>query len=257
MSENPPSNRYGSIAAEVYDVDKPIGRLADTAFFLKAIEGIDGPVLEPACGSGRLLIPVLEAGHAAVGFDTSEEMLERCRARLAERGLAADVSIARFEDFDYGADRFGAIIVPAGSFSLVNDYDDARATLGRFAKALKLGGRLVLDLVSIGSLANADRGVRSWKGESGDHLRLEAKHVASEFLNQLTRSRFRYERWRNGKLVAHETEDLVQRAWGLREFSDVLSGVGFEVVRYCGGYDPSRPAKDEDMFITFEARRVR
>lgn len=40
------------------------------------------PILDLACGSGRLLIPLLRAGHAVVGFDLSRPMLDRAAWRL-------------------------------------------------------------------------------------------------------------------------------------------------------------------------------
>ncbi len=47
------ANRYGALCAEVYDTDKPFGALPDTAFHLARLAELDGPILEPACGTGR------------------------------------------------------------------------------------------------------------------------------------------------------------------------------------------------------------
>ena len=58
---NTTANRYGALAAEMYDIDKGVGSLHDPAFHLARLAGIEGPMLEPACGSGRALIPMLEA----------------------------------------------------------------------------------------------------------------------------------------------------------------------------------------------------
>ena len=55
---NQTTNLYGEIAAEIYDLDKPVGALADTAFYLDRLAGVAGPILEPACGSGRALVPL-------------------------------------------------------------------------------------------------------------------------------------------------------------------------------------------------------
>ena len=45
-----------------------------------------GPVLEPACGSGRMLIALARAGIPAAGFDRSEAMLDRARRRFRDEG---------------------------------------------------------------------------------------------------------------------------------------------------------------------------
>ena len=108
MTRDATTNRYGSIAAEIYDIDKPYFALADTAFHLERFQGFDRPILEPACGSGRTLVPFLQAGLDVTGFDPSLEMLDRCRARCAETGFSPDLSPQSYEDFAYDR-RFGAI----------------------------------------------------------------------------------------------------------------------------------------------------
>ena len=105
------TNRYGALAAEIYDIDKPFGALPDTRFHLERFAGFDRPILEPAFGTGRTLVP---------------EMLERCRARCAERGFTPDLRQQRFEDFRYER-KFGAILVPVGTFTLIDDVAVARS----------------------------------------------------------------------------------------------------------------------------------
>ena len=46
-------------------------------------------ILEPFCGTGRILIPLAQAGHALVGLDQAEGMLARARQKLA--GLPVEV----------------------------------------------------------------------------------------------------------------------------------------------------------------------
>jgi len=56
-------NRYATLAAWVYELDKPVGRsFGDVEFYLERLQGVTGPVLEPAVGNGRLFVPLLEAG---------------------------------------------------------------------------------------------------------------------------------------------------------------------------------------------------
>ena len=140
-------NRYGALAAEIYDIDKPYFFLPDTRFHLEWLAAVEGRILEPACGTGRTLVPLLDAGHDMTGFDASPDMLARCRAKCAERGHVPDLSQQRFEDFRY-AEPFAAILVPVGTFTLIDDFAVAMSVLRRFRDHLKPGGRLVLDLQS-------------------------------------------------------------------------------------------------------------
>ncbi len=55
---------YGPLASAVYDLDKPIGRsFGDLEYYERSLAGLSGRILEPAVGTGRVLIPLLESGH--------------------------------------------------------------------------------------------------------------------------------------------------------------------------------------------------
>ena len=55
---------YGPLATEVYDLDKPIGHsFGDVEYYTRLLATISGRILEPATGTGRILILLLEAGH--------------------------------------------------------------------------------------------------------------------------------------------------------------------------------------------------
>jgi SAM-dependent methyltransferase len=104
-------------------------------------------ILEAACGSGRICVPLAQAGHTVTGFDADEHMLLRCYRRM--KGLsnihcyAADAITSNWgTDFD--------VIVMAGNI-LINietdmEYAKAQAVfINKAAEALHKGGHLYLD----------------------------------------------------------------------------------------------------------------
>jgi SAM-dependent methyltransferase len=249
-------NRYGAIAAEIYDIDKPIGSMPDTAFHLERLAAIDGPILEPACGTGRTLAPLLDAGHDATGFDPSPDMLERCRARCAARGYTPHLSQQMFEDFRY-AETFGAIIVPVGTFTLIDDFAVALAVLRRFRKHLLPGGLVVFDIPSLKFLAATttdDR--RSWTAENGDLLTIEGIRTSTDWMGQRAAANLRYERWRDNLLIETHLEPMSQRYWGVDEFTLALRSTGFGDIEVVGNYDRRRAPRSSDRTFTFEAVRI-
>ena len=248
-----PLNRYGEMCAEVYVLDKPPGALGDIDYYREALGRLDGPFLEAACGSGRLMIPMLEAGLDVHGFDHSEHMLAQCRAAADERGLALKVQRTTYEDFSFD-ERFGAIVSPVGSFALVNDYDAAAAALRRFHQHLRSGGRLFVDIMPLAYLtARPLDGVRSWTTPSGDLLRIVSNVVELDLLAQRRVSQDRYERWRGGRLVEQELEVLAVRCWGLKEFELTLKEAGFADISVCGDYQIGRPPRAGDGYWCFRA----
>ncbi len=246
-------NRYGALCAEVYDTDKPFGALADTAFHLPRLAQIEGPILEPACGTGRALVPMLEAGCAVTGFDASPDMLARCRARCAERGFSPDLSQQRFEDFSFER-RFAAIVVPVGSFTLIDDFATALAVLRRFHAHLAPDGIVILDIDPLRSLGANGSGGRGWTADDGDLLTMQAERLRVDWLGQRTEGRIRYERWRDHKLIDCELEPMAQRFWGLEEFTLALGATGFVDVSVTGDYQRG-PLRPNARSLTFEARR--
>lgn len=66
---------------------------------IRYAEEAKGPILEPMCGTGRFLIPLLKKGYAVTGFDYSPDMLNVCRKKCKELGLATSLLEATFETF--------------------------------------------------------------------------------------------------------------------------------------------------------------
>lgn len=249
-------NRYGKLAAWVYALDKPIGRsFGDLEFYRSRLENIEGPILEPAVGNGRIMVPLLEAGLPVVGFDASDDMLAYCRDECRRRGLVTDLTKQTFADFRYDTP-FSAIILPAGSFQLITDTATACTVLRRFHDALAPGGRLIVDLDPIGSFFGTTPSVRHWDTGTGDLLTLTEQHVETSHIDQTTLSHLRYDLWRDGALVQSELDLFKLRWWGVAEFAMALREAGFGDVNVAGAYQFGRTPQEGDDVISFEASRV-
>ena len=182
-------------------------------------------------------------------------MLERCRARCAERGFSPDLGQQRFEDFRYPR-KFGAILVPVGTFTLIDDLAVARAVLRRFRDHLEPGGVVVLDMQPLKFLADTRDDRRRWIAPNGDLLTVEGVRTNTDWLTQRREAMLRYERWRDNRLIETHMEPMAQRYWGLEEFRLFLEAAGFVGVTVTGGYDRSRGPRQADHVWTFEAVRA-
>lgn len=245
-------NQYRSLAARVYAADKPIGRsFGDVELYTELLRDVAGPVLEPAAGNGRVLVPLLEAGIEMVGTDPSRDMLDRCRAECAARGLSANLELGRFDTVDPGG-QYAAIIVPAGSIQLVLDPAETREVLSGFRAALGPGGRLIFDLDSLHALAETEPGARSWH-DGDDLLTLTTITESVNVTAQTTLSQLRYERWVDGGLAETELEQFALRLWGVNEMLLLLEAVGFPEVRVHADYARGTAPSDATRVVTLEA----
>jgi 2-polyprenyl-3-methyl-5-hydroxy-6-metoxy-1,4-benzoquinol methylase len=75
--------------AAFYDAEFA-GRDHEIPFYLHWSAKIGAPILEVACGSGRLTLPIAEQGLEVVGLDLSAPMLARARDKSAARGRAVE-----------------------------------------------------------------------------------------------------------------------------------------------------------------------
>ena len=67
---------YQKLCTEFYDLEQHKDGAQAVMFYTNYAQQANGPILEPMCGTGRFLIPILQLGLKAEGFDASSYMLE-------------------------------------------------------------------------------------------------------------------------------------------------------------------------------------
>jgi SAM-dependent methyltransferase len=92
--------------AELYDIAFDWDISDEVDWLLERLGPKCRKVLEPGCGSGRMLEALAERGLAVTGIDLSEPMLELARRRLSGKGT---VLRADMRDFDLGEQFDGAV----------------------------------------------------------------------------------------------------------------------------------------------------
>ena len=100
-------------------------------------------LLEPACGTGRLVTELAARGHRVTGFDLSRPSLKYLRQRLARRKFAARVFRADMADFRLAKPVDAAYCTFDGFRHLLSE-DAARSHLQCVAKCLRPGGIYIL-----------------------------------------------------------------------------------------------------------------
>lgn len=101
-------------------------------------------VLEPACGSGRLVLEMARRGYKVTGIDLSDPMLSFARERLNRLQLKAHLKKADMADFKTRADHFDMAHCLVSSFKYLLSESDAVSHLKSVARALRPGGIYVL-----------------------------------------------------------------------------------------------------------------
>jgi len=118
---------------------------ADLAFYVDLAKASRGPVLEVACGTGRILIPTAEAGVDIDGFDLEPAMIARLRAKAAAAGLKVRVVVADMRDFTMPR-RYRLVTIPFRAFMHLQTGADQIQALRCVREHLEPGGSLVFNV---------------------------------------------------------------------------------------------------------------
>ena len=150
--------------ADLYDIAFDWD-VTDEAAWLEERLGPDcREVLEPGCGSGRMLEALARRGLHVTGIDSSPAMLALARARVA--GLPAEAVEADMTGFDLGR-TFDGAICPINTLMHLSR-EGVRAHLRAMAAALRPGARY---LVQLGIVPGGHTHVSHWEAErDGVHL---------------------------------------------------------------------------------------
>jgi SAM-dependent methyltransferase len=117
----------------------------DLTFWLSVGRGARGPVLDLGCGTGRILLPLLEAGVDADGVDLYKPMLERARKKAAARGFKPRLVAADMSAFTMPR-RYARIISAFNAFAHADTPDQQIATLTCAREHLIPGGAFVVHM---------------------------------------------------------------------------------------------------------------
>jgi SAM-dependent methyltransferase len=246
--------RYYDWEHDDYDVDIPL--------FQDFARRTGGPILELACGSGRLLAPLLELGERVVGIDSSGPMLERARQVLDKAGLSRRVALhqADVRQFDLG-ERFQLAIFGLDSFGLLPTIDDQLAALRCIRQHLAPGGLLVLD-VSNGNGRGAeptDELVLQYEGTDPETGQPLSKWTArsTDHGEQVDHYTYFYDETGEDRVVRRSTVRLDLRYFGRFELELLLQQAGLVPETFYGSYDLAPFGAGCERLIAVAARSAR
>ena len=256
MSQAPQRDRSavaGYITPARYDVQYSAYR-EDIPFWVALARAAGGPVLEVGCGTGRVTLPLLQAGVDADGLDLLPAMLDELRRKASALGLTPRVHEADMRDFTLPR-RYALIVIPFRAFLHNLTTADQIATLRACRQHLEARGRLVVDLFypSFARLTEPDG---EWR------LEREFPHPESgrpmSVVSRRTSDRVNQTMWVEMELREHDERGAVVTAhpesFALRwiwkpEMELLLQVAGFARREVAGGFDGRPLLHDTDQMI--------
>jgi SAM-dependent methyltransferase len=213
----------------------------DIEFYVEEALASGGPVVELAVGTGRVAVPIAEAGIGVIGIDLSEGMLEVAREYARERAVE-DLVDLRVGDICAPPvkERVPLAICPFRSLLHVPDNDTKLAALHAVHGLLEQDGRLVFDVFAP-SREDVDATHGRWlEREPGIFERADWDEPERTVTLSVRRG--------------EERATMALHWCTAAEWLELIGTAGFQLEHFWGWFDRRPYAQAEDMI--FSCRRL-
>ncbi len=251
MSDVAPERFYTGLVADLYAPLRSSGA-PDPTPYLRFVRRSGEPGLELGCGDGDPLLDLRAQGLDVEGLDSSPDMLERCRANAAARGLSVTLHLQAMQDMELRR-RYRSIYLAGPSFNLLVDDDTAWRALARIRAHLEPDGSALVPLfVPERILPSAIGAPRTHVTEDGTTLRFTVTRAERDDASRLQVTHTRYERVHAGEV------EVLERPWTIHwhtqdGFRQLASDAGLLVDEVLG-LDGTRAAPDATLFAFVVSR---
>lgn len=243
----------------------------ELAYFVAAIRKFGEPALDLACGTGRILFPLIADGFDVDGCDISTDMIALAHAEAAKRGVNPKLVVQPMHELDMA--RTYRTIYVCGSFGLGGRRDYDREALRRAYRHLEPGGTLLITNQGVPYADDEDGWLQwlpghrtalpgDWPVEGNRRTASDGDEIETLFrvgeldpLKQRTTYEIRARLWHDGRIEKEEEYSLRINLYFVQEVLLMLDDAGFRDVVVEAGYT-GRHATAEDETVAFVARKV-
>lgn len=254
---------HGLVAREWAEFEIDGGQ--EALYYKRLIETSGQPALDLGCGSGRLLLPYLQAGLDVDGCDYSQDMLAQCQARARREGLSPQLYAQAMHDLDLP--RRYRTIFACGVIGLGGERRLTRQAMQRCYEHLRPGGIFAFNMTPrwndppayLSRLAeNRNSLPEEWPSSTernlladGTELEIAARTVAVDPLDESQIRQRRARLWRNGELLEEQIHTQRYEEYGKNELVLVLELAGFSDIQIFGDFsdEPATANHNELIFI--------
>ena len=246
-----PNDTYLNLCTQVYDLSKPTPPQDAYDFYRAYIAAVNGPILEPMCGTGRFLLPLLAEGFDVHGFDSSAHMLDALRQKATTQNLKPIVWQGLLQDLKT-PDRYVLMFIPAGSFGLITQPQDIQHSLEVLYAHLQDQGILLFEIETTYAVSKP---IGVWHGVSWP-LPNGQKIVASycpTISSDLCSVIGRYELVADHHILQTEIEEYHIKLYDSTiNLTKVLNQIGFKSIRFIKAFDKNRQLGKTDAVLVCE-----
>ena len=208
-----------------------------------------GTVLDLACGTGSMSIPIMKKGYNIIGVDLSEEMLEIASNRLFEAGNSFSLLKAKMQKFEL-SEKADACICCLDSINHLNNIDDVLATFKNVYDSLNNNGLFVFDVNTVYK-HNEILADNTFVFDEDDYYLVWDNEAVDDRTVRILLDMFIL----NGESYDRFSEEFEETAYSVEELSSLLNKVGFVDIKVYDELSYDEPKSDSER-LYFVCKKV-
>ena len=180
-------------------------------------------ILELACGTGNLTIPLTKKNYDIAGIDISEEMLQVAREKAEKENVELVLLEQDIVELDFDVTNLDCILCGCDGFNYITYDEDLEGVFAKCHELLKENGLFIFDISSYYKLSTV----------LGNNMYGENRENVAYM-------------WQNYFDDYKIEENHLQRAYKNEEIIELLKNAGFENIKTYGDFKLEAPQKDSE-----------
>lgn len=211
-------------------------------------------ILELACGTGNLTIPLARKNYDIAGIDISEEMLDVALNKSENMGIPLVLLQQDMVKLDFDIYDLDCILCACDGFNYVTSLEELKGIFSKSYELLKNGGILLFDISSYYKISKILG--NNFMGEARENI----VYMWSNYYDDKTQLidmdldffvKVQADDEEEDNLFERYHETHQQRAHKINEIESILNEVGFKNINCYGDFSILKPnEKSERIFFT-------
>ncbi|WP_270941607.1 class I SAM-dependent DNA methyltransferase [Romboutsia lituseburensis] len=203
-------------------------------------------ILELACGTGNLTIPLTKKNYDIAGIDISDQMLNVAREKAEKEGVELVLLQQDIAELDFDVTNLDCILCACDGFNYITYDDDLENVFAKSHELLKDGGLFIFDISSHYKLSTILG--NNMHGENREDISYLWQNYFDDEQNLIEMELAFFVKDANGKFDKFE-EVHQQRAYTEDEIIESLQISGFTDIKVYGDFTFEKPKKNSERIF--------
>lgn len=203
-------------------------------------------ILELACGTGNITIPLAKKNYDIAGIDISDEMLNVARVKAEKQNIELVLLEQDIADLDFDVTNLDCVLCACDGFNYITYDEDLQSVFSKTYELLKEEGIFIFDISSFYKLSTI-LGDNMY-GENRENLSYMWQNYFDDEQNLVEMELTFFVADKDGKYDKYE-EIHLQRAYTEEEIIKILNKAGFSKIKVYGDFTFESPSEDSERIF--------